>query len=330
MRDSELKQPLKRMTGATDVIFLENIQRLWSGYGQIIRVKLPGAMPKDVVVKHVRYPTVQDHPLGWQSDLSHRRKVRSYQVETVWYTQYSHRCDSLCRVPECVRIENHDDDLLMILGDLDAAGFSVRKYRLAEREVSVTLRWLANFHATFMGTTPEGLWPIGTYWHLDTRPDELANMSDAALRNAAASIDEKLNKAEYQTLVHGDAKVANFCYSKRGQDVAAVDFQYVGGGCGMKDVAYFLGSCMHEDECERRESEKLEEYFGYLRSALAQKRSLFSSDAIEREWRELYHWAWVDFHRFMKGWSNDCWSPEDYSERLAKRVLDSIHGQKVE
>jgi Ser/Thr protein kinase RdoA (MazF antagonist) len=59
----------------------------------------------------------------------------------------------------------------------------------------------------------------------------------------AAVIDQVLNNCSYQTIVHGDAKLANFCFSKEGA-VSAVDFQYVGGGCGMKDVAYFLGSCL--------------------------------------------------------------------------------------
>jgi thiamine kinase-like enzyme len=67
------------------------------------------------------------------------------------------------------------------------------------------------------------------------------------LKEAAPVIDEKLNTCAYKTFVHGDAKLANFCFAPDGQ-VAGVDFQYVGGGCGMKDVAYFIGSCLNEKD----------------------------------------------------------------------------------
>ena len=33
----------------------------------------------------------------------------------------------------------------------------------------------------------------GTYWHLDTRPQELEELSDLTLKNAASRIDQKLN-----------------------------------------------------------------------------------------------------------------------------------------
>ena len=94
--------------------------------------------------------------------------------------------------------------------------------------------WLAGFHAQNLNADPAGLWESGTYWHLETRPDELKRLDDPVLKQAASSIDQKLKDTKFQTLVHGDAKLANFCFSDDGNQVAAVDFQYVGGGCGMK------------------------------------------------------------------------------------------------
>jgi len=35
----------------------------------------------------------------------------------------------------------------------------------------------------------------------------------------------------------------------RQDEVALVDFQYVGGGVGVKGVAYFVGSCLLPREC---------------------------------------------------------------------------------
>ena len=60
--------------------------------------------------------------------------------------------------------------------------------------------------------------------------------------------------------------MANFCFGSEESGVAAVDFQYVGGGCGMKDLAYFVGSCFRDHEAEEREEEILNLYFKELSS----------------------------------------------------------------
>ena len=171
---------------------------------------------------------------------------------------------------------------------------------------------------------PEGLWPVGTYWHLATRPDELAALDDGRLRRAAPILDAKLAAATFQTFVHGDAKVANFCFSDNGDDVAAVDFQYAGGGCGIKDVAYFLSICMTEVECEASAPRHLDTYFGFLREVLAQRRPEVSADAVETEWRALYPGAGADFYRFLAGWSPDHWKIHGYSDRLTRETLAEI------
>lgn len=80
-------------------------------------------------------------------------------------------------------------------------------------------------------------------------------------------IDRVLRNCRFPTIVHGDAKLANFCFADDGQAVAAVDFQYAGGG-GIKDVAYFIGSCPDEADCERQETELLDVYFASLRKPL--------------------------------------------------------------
>ena len=59
------------------------------------------------------------------------------------------------------------------------------------------------------------------------------------------------------------------------RQVAAVDFQYVGGGCGIKDVAYFIGSCLYEEDCERYEEGLLDWYFSQLKEALDKHKSHF-------------------------------------------------------
>jgi hypothetical protein len=303
-------------TGASSLIEKEMIQELWSGYGEILRIGLEKASVESVVVKHVQLPRQNNHPRGWNTDIGHQRKLKSYQVETNWYDQYSK--DSAARLPQCLAIEKQADEVLMVLEDLDEAGYSLRKRAVGWEEIANCLNWLAKFHASFLGKVPDGLWEVGTYWHLATRPQELAVLDDQRLKEAAPLIDEKLNASEYKTFVHGDAKLANFCFAQDGQ-VAGVDFQYVGGGCGMKDVAYLIGSCLNENECERLEAQILDTYFEQLQNELGQR-----NEALETEWRSLYRVAWADFHRFLKGWSPGHWKINSYSERVTAEVINSL------
>jgi hypothetical protein len=283
-----------------------------------------GADIKSVIVKHVKLPDSSNHPRGWNTDFSHQRKVKSYQVESNWYKSFSKDCDSNSRVPACFFVEGVNDEVLIVLEDLDEAGYPLRKSSVSIEDMEVCLSWLANFHAEFINIKPKGLWEVGTYWHLDTRPDELEVMDDPLLKEAAPLVDKHLNECKYQTIVHGDAKLANFCFSSDSKKVAAVDFQYVGGGCGMKDVAYFIGSCVYEEDCKRYETPLLDYYFKALKDALSSKHENIDKEALELEWRKLYPYAWTDFHRFLKGWSPDHWKINSYSEKMARKVIKEL------
>lgn len=314
--NNHFKSIILQKTGALSLEEKEVIQSLWGGYGKILRVALQGSPLKSVVVKNVQLPKHTNHPRGWNSDIGHQRKLKSYEVETYWYKNYSNQ--STARLPKCMAIAQEGDEVLIVLEDLDEAGFGLRKQNVRWLEIEGCLEWLAKFHASYLGKDPLDLWDVGTYWHLATRPQELAILEDLTLKNAASAIHEKLNNCTFKTFVHGDAKLANFCFSKDGK-VAGVDFQYVGGGCGMKDVAYFIGSCLYEEDCERLEIKILDTYFNYLHEALGDK-----NEALEKEWRDLYHVAWADFHRFLKGWSPGHWKINSYSERITKQVIDNL------
>lgn len=303
-------------TGASSLVQKEIIQELWSGYGKIIRIGLTNTSHKNVIVKHVQLPVHETHPRGWNTNIGHQRKLKSYQVETNWYENYSKK--SVARLPNCLGIGSKDEEVLIVLEDLDEAGYPLRKRSLRWEEIDTCLAWLAQFHASYLGHVPEGLWEVGTYWHLETRSQELAVLEDQELKEAAPIIDSKLNNCTYKTFVHGDAKLANFCFGNNGE-VAGVDFQYVGGGCGMKDVAYFIGSCLNESKCERLEAKILDTYFMHLQNQLEER-----NEALEKEWRSLYRVAWADFHRFLKGWSPGHWKINSYSERVTQEVIKNL------
>jgi hypothetical protein len=280
-------------TGAARVTRSDEVQSLWSGYGKIVRVALEGGDAPAAVVKRVQWPTKMHHPRGWTSSRSHARKVRSYAIESAFYRGYAADCDDRCRVPRLLAESHADDGVLLVLEDLDAAGLGGRRTDVTPDELRACLSWLAHFHATFLGRTPSDLWETGTYWHLETRPDELAAMGDTPLADA-------------------------------GSAVAAVDFQYVGGGPGIKDVAYFIGSCLDERECERQQEPLLDAYFAALEEALHARAADVDVDALAGEWRALYPVAWTDFYRFLAGWSPGHWKVHAYTRRLAREVLATL------
>jgi hypothetical protein len=258
-------------------------------------------------------------------DISHKRKKRSYEVEIEFYKKWNPLLDDNCVTPKLLAHEILKDEMLLVLEDLDSAGYPLRKDYLEWDESLLVIEWLANFHATFMGFNPDGLWKNGTYWHLDTRLDELKRTNDKNLKIAAHKIDLKLKQLKYKTLLHGDAKTANFCFGRDKKRVAAVDFQYVGGGCGLKDLVYFAGSAMDENECEQRENQILDAYFSFLKKALEKAGTEFDFNEIESEWRPLYQIAWSDFYRFLKGWGPQYCYKNSYSEKLLNKVSSELN-----
>lgn len=296
-----LRQQLKD----PELIKQQKVQTLWSGYGEIARYYSPNNRCS-VIVKHISPPdsgAVMQHPRGWQSDASHQRKLHSYQVERVFYGSYAKQCDAQCRVAHLLGLA--ESAQMLILEDLDASGFEARRHTLSLSEIQQILKWLAHFHARFLQSSVDGLWPIGSYWHLATRQQEWSSMADGRLKAQAGSIDKRLNQAQFQTLIHGDAKVANFCFDAHNKRVAAVDFQYVGRGCGVKDVVYFFTSCLDDNRLFEMGESLWNDYFSMLQGALKQYGNPVDYQALEAEWRQLIPYAWADFYRFLLGWAPD-------------------------
>lgn len=295
------------------------IQSLWSGYGAIYRLKHENG--KSVIVKHINPPTIQNHPRNWNTITSHQRKLRSYKVEFTWYSDYQKLCESNFKIPAMLNASTLGIEQLLILEDLAILGYSTLKSSVKLANIKVVLKWLANFHARFINNPPIGLWDIGSYWHLRTRPNEYENMIDCSLKKHAEAIDAILNNCTYKTIIHGDAKLTNFCFSDDLKQVAGVDFQYTGGGCGMKDVAYFLGSCLNDSDLEKLEKEVLSYYFLELKKQLPQN---IDSSKLISEWTYLYPFAWADFERFLLGWAPGHQKLTSYSNKMTNKVIELL------
>jgi len=326
--DGDTQAFIRAATGATALHAGEVVQSLWSGYGEIRRLHLEGARVGSAILKHIAPPAAgSDHPRGWNSAASHHRKLFSYEVETQWYLDFAARCDNGCRVPLPFGSLEREHSRYLLLEDLDVA-WPLRRRELTPDECSLCLRWLARFHARFLDDPGTGLWPVGCYWHLDTRLDEYRAMADSPLKQAAKQLDEALSACRFQTLVHGDAKVANFCFDDAMTSTAAVDFQYVGRGPGVRDVAYLLGSCLDDAECRAHESRLLDGYFEELTDAIDGIAGL--ADAVEQEWRSVYSIAWADFQRFLLGWMPTHPKITDHARAHTEQALASLSWSKSE
>ncbi|WKY59930.1 DUF1679 domain-containing protein [Vibrio sp. SNU_ST1] len=354
----ELYQKIAASLGCHQGFDVQVIQSLWGGYGELVRLgfsKERRSSFNSVIVKHVALPDKAEHPKGWNTKLSHQRKVHSYQVETAWYQSFAQQWDERCPVPVGLQCELQENEWLIIMQDLEDIGFPLISqfdvlaalddlaikdtqpylasgYTLEEQnQRDACLKWLANFHAKHINVDQEhsaSLWQVGTYWHLDTRPDELNALADLPLKSQAQHIDNLLRMSPYQTLVHGDAKLANFCFDLESERAAAVDFQYVGRGCAMKDVALFMSSAVRPQDCAQLEAEILEAYFRYLKAALTHYQPQLSFDDVEAAWRPMFYVAWADFQRFVKGWSPEHWKINPYTEQLTLRVLNQLDEQE--
>ena len=141
--DNNLQKQILRATGASEVLGVQKIQDLWSGYGVIARYRLGGAAIESVVVKHIRLPQQSSHPRGWNTDHSHERKKKSYIVEGVWYRNWSHLCDANSRVAKCYALDSHENETWIVLEDLAHVGFPSTKTSVTQEEIEVCVRWLA-------------------------------------------------------------------------------------------------------------------------------------------------------------------------------------------
>lgn len=300
---------------------IDVIQSLWGGYGELVRLTFPQS---SIIVKHVKLPKPSEHPRGWNTNISHQRKLHSYQVEVNWYEHFSIPTDIRCPIPQGLQCFQTDNEWLIVMEDLAESGFTKTTWHATKTHLTAVLTWLANFHARYMGKKSDLLWETGTYWHLETRPDEFKVLKDQVLKAHASQLDELLKSTKYQTIVHGDAKLANFLFTEDASHTAAVDFQYVGHGCGMKDIAYFMSSAIEPNECEAMEEWILDTYFQALHEALKHYQPKLNATEIEKQWRPIFAVAWADFQRFLKGWAPDHFKVNAYSEALSKRGISYL------
>jgi Ser/Thr protein kinase RdoA (MazF antagonist) len=122
---------------------------------------------------------------------------------------------------------------------------------LSRAQSFYALEWLAKLHAFGWKKQLEekfNLWSEGCYWHLGTREKEWSLIGEEwkRLKFAAPAISKRLNdKGIGWTLIHGDFKAANILLKENVDEsdefpLAVLDFQYCGGGYGVRDLGEIL------------------------------------------------------------------------------------------
>lgn len=307
------------------------MQQLWAGQGALARLSLleqATGSAKSLVAKQIDFGATGSHPRGWDTQLSQQRKRRSYEVELNWYRTFGSPINPKAPTPELVYSETSEQGFLLVLEDL-AVNYPVRftqgkEDRPSAAQIRSAIRWLAQFHAQHLNREFSGLWPTGGYWHLETRPDELEAMPESQVKSSAKDLGEQLKSSPYQTLVHGDAKLANFCFDSTGEQTAAVDFQYVGQGPGVKDLMLLLTSVMPDERLSKEASSLVDYYFEQLKTGLEQWQPDVDASDVIASWRPLYAVAWADFHRFLAGWSPGHWKIGRYCQQQTEMALQML------
>eukprot|EP00887_Chlorella_sp_A99_P000427 scaffold17.g427.t1 len=317
------------------VLSTRKIATLWAGYGSISEVESEDeGQGAALILKEVAPPPAHG--------VSHERKLRSYQVEAAFYQRVAPHlpADAACHMPRCLGVHStlHGPDggsadggsMQLVLSDLRPR-FPSSSHNLDEAHARAALSWLGAFHAACWGADAAalGLWPQGTYWHLETRQEELAKIGRdwCALQVAATEIDARLRATPFRTLVHG---------------------QYVGGGSGLSDVVYLLVSGVQGRlvQGDAAEEALLRHYHSELRVGLAALAArggggggkgggaaqpvgcpARAAEALENYGYEQlyadYRLAMLDYVRFMAGWgfwgTNTSWA-----ERKARLFLQQL------
>jgi hypothetical protein len=211
---------------------------------------------------------------------------------------------------------------------------------------------LEHFEGHKSTMTDEGVWLNGGYTYLATRQDEYLDLSasnsewcellcvpftdldsqptiaELAARFLAPSANSNLEGpvSKYETLIHGDVKSENLFTTARGDAVAFFDFQYVGLGLGVCDLAKLFTCSLPE---RMLSSDAISTDKGDLKMGKGEKELLrHYLDKIRQvsgkqyEWNVFVrHWetALVDWLRFQASWG--FWGNTKWLEGRVRSIL---------
>ena len=183
MIPTSIRNRILDITGASSIRSIDTIQPLWNNYGSLLRITLLGSEDfNTVILKHIQIPKELKHPKGFANTRSNQRKIRSYEVEACWYSNFNTSI-ALSQSPTPLHLGSWQTETgtCILLEDLNRRGYRNRLYQCTSTNIRTVLHWLAHFHAINLNVQTKGLWECGTYWHLETRPYELREIEGTLL-----------------------------------------------------------------------------------------------------------------------------------------------------
>lgn len=192
-----------------------------------------------------------------------------------------------------------------------------------------------------------GVWLNGGYTYLATRRTEYASLQhdeDSAwaqklcvpaqrskssiaelVANALSpSISSSSSIAGYETLIHGDVKSENLFAASTGSAVAFFDFQYVGLGLGVCDLAKLFTCSVPSELLEDHDGGNSKDMAAGERTLLEYyQRTIEEASGRSYPWELLkMHWktALVDWLRFQASWG--FWGNTDWLESRVRHILE--------
>ena len=325
-----------------EFVSCDELQSLWAGYGRICAVTAAqkNGEQLQLILKLVSPPcTIADE--------GHLRKVYSYEVERYFYQHVAPTIE--LPMAKCLSSTIAGDLLATLMTDLREE-FPIageKRADLTASQVYSALQWLAKFHSSPVHLEPKSLvlppleeaeanrdpnsrtvWRNGGYTYLATRRKEYAALATSTsewsrlCQPAGRSIAEMAANVmtprgrSCEGLVHGDVKSENLFSSQDGNSVAFFDFQYVGMGLGVCDLAKLFTCSVPLDMLTKRVPLTLDTTSGEKRLLDVYREGFGEyADDFSRHWET----ALVDWCRFQASWG--FWGNKEWLKARVRHIL---------
>lgn len=201
--------------------------------------------------------------------------LKCYTLELGWYRELTHSIDVAC--PQCLHLESATDDLdfVLLLEDLAPARQGDQLAGASIGQIEAALRQAARLHAPFWGDAriSEFAWlqpsdsssnmvrmllaPLYAQFrerYASRLEPDILQMGDAFV----ARLDGYMNRPPAaNTVQHRDFRIDNLLFSPAGDHAHVVDWQTLGIGPGVLDVAYLIGTSIADAGVRAKEERRL-------------------------------------------------------------------------